>query len=329
MMSDGMYLAFGKDELYHVPSITISVKGGCDNQEGTLLVGDFTWNFHYEKYCLMVTDVLCVGEKVVSTLPFSRRLDRIRDDVINQFRKKYSPKEQVALPIVLLGKEFFPVEKMDKLIGYVEEYEDHEEPSGYRYIYQNAKRYNDTVGYLIISESSPFFSANIKQWKWPRINTTNFHMKLDNSQSLNRCDLYLKVQNKLVFYREAMFSSVCKEKLLGALGDKTEATIECIYRGKTLGEWEYQKIGRDTEITNLEQLFSNLESHIHTITKNDLIKAFHKRKTQARKDSPPEVVYESPYSEVSPIPLMINHKRKLESPEQSQRPFKKPRLSHV
>jgi hypothetical protein len=115
---------------FFLPSLTSK-----NAQDITLIDAEITFNFHYEKYCLMILDVLYVeGEKLID-LPLSERLVAIRDKIIVPYRKNYpQDSDQSSLPLVLLGKEFVKIGSVVKIFDNIKHYNlsRDEEGSGHR-----------------------------------------------------------------------------------------------------------------------------------------------------------------------------------------------------
>ena len=86
------------------------------------------------------------------------------------------------------------------------------------------------------------------------------------------------------------------------LGEKSEAAIECIFQ-ETIGRWKYYQMRSPKFVSSLDSLMLNLESHICPISSRDLVRNFQSRRglPSRKKTSPGEIIYESPYSEVSPV----------------------------
>jgi len=242
-------------------------------QDKTLIDGEITFNYHYSKYCLMILDVVFIEGNCISTKNLSIRLQKIRDEVIVPYRKKYPEISQNDLPFLLLGKDFIKLKDIHKILGRVKQYQVEDEGCGYRFLYNNEKRYNDSEGFLFILEDReyiPWQCTSNKIWKWPPLISAKFKLKVVTKKNgKNLYKLYSKNSNideKLVEFKIIYFSKESLKKLKQNLNNNNEAIIDCGFDAKNTGEWIFYNVSHglpDSTITiahKLEVIAENILS---------------------------------------------------------------------
>jgi len=168
---------------------------------------------------------------------------------------------------------------MDKIFSKIQRYEEKDEPSGVRYLYQSGIRYNDNEGLTFTSENKfykPDFCISLKKWKWPKVNTVDFLVKISTHKSGSKSFLlFVMAENTLVRYREAFFNSQCTTRLINDLNGQTEAIIECYYDYLNQGEWRYYKTSPEKrKPSNFVYIIQQLEVITENITEEELKKHF-------------------------------------------------------
>jgi mRNA guanylyltransferase len=268
----------GSDHFF-IPSLTT-----MKPQENTLFDAEITYNFHYEKYCLMILDVMYVeGERVVD-LSLSKRLNAIRDKIIVPFRSKYpQDSDQSSLPLVLLGKEYVKINNVNKIFDNIKHFSlpREEEGSGHRFLYQNGKRYNDSDGLLFAPEDKeykPWKCISLKKWKYPYFSTVDFCVKVSKIKGKPCFKFFIQGPGRdrnLMEYRNIFFSKECASRLQHDLQDDTEAIVECNYDSQNVGEWVYYRIKHNKNIPDsYATICQILENVSENILKEDIIKNF-------------------------------------------------------
>jgi hypothetical protein len=253
-------------------------------QETTLIDAEITYNFNYEKYCLMILDVLYVEGERFMDFPLSKRLLAIRDKIIVPFRNKYpQDSDQSSLPLVLLGKEYVKLNSVVKIFDNIKHYTlpRDEERSGHRFLYQNGKRYNDSDGLLFapeVKEYKPGKCISLKKWKYPNFNTVDFYVKVSKLKGKPSFKFFIQGPGKernLMEYRNIFFSKECAHRLLDDLKDNTDGIVECCYDSQVIGEWVYYRIKQNKNIPDsYMSVFQILEGISENILKEDIIKQF-------------------------------------------------------
>jgi len=180
---------------------------------------------------------------------------------------------------LFIGKEYFPIGQIEQVLSKIQKFEDKDEPSGVRYLYQHGIRYNDNEGLIFTSEDKcykPDICISIKKWKFQKLNTTDFLVNVSHHHNGTPSFLfYVKAKNGFVPYREVYLNSQCATRLLNDLNGKTEAIIECYYDNLIYGEWRYYRISLDKRIPNdIVSILQQLEVIIENISQQELIEAF-------------------------------------------------------
>jgi len=296
VLSDGMYICDRKSNWFFLESEKLflpSSKKPSENQHLTIFDCEVTYNYHFQKYCLMIFDILYIEGKRVMDLKLSDRLHIIRDKIIAPFRHTYSEQKQLLLPFVLLGKEYLEIHKINDVLSKIKEYKDPNEPSGYRYLYENGKRFNDNDGLIFTSDDKcykPNRCISLKRWKWPVFNTVDFLAKVSTEENqeedtTNEGDLlikepkpkftlYYQYYDSTIKYREVYFEKQNSEKLINDLNGATEAIIECRYDSE-IGEWAYHKIRYDKSYpNNFSSILQVMEIIFENISKEEIIEKF-------------------------------------------------------
>jgi len=167
---------------------------------------------------------------------------------------------------------------MEKVLSKIQKFEEKDEPSGVRYLYQNGIRYNDNEGLIFTSENKcykPDFCISLKKWKWPKINTVDFLVRLSNHKSGSTSFLlYVMAESNLLQYREVFFNSQCTERLINDLSGQKEAIIQCYYDYLNQGEWRYYKISSEKKPSNVSSILQQFEVITENITHEELLKVF-------------------------------------------------------
>jgi len=317
----GFFVCDENFDFYSVdPSLVIlpskSDLGSCQNL--TILDCEITFNYHFELYCMMIYDIMYSEGKCVVMEPLSQRLKVIRDDVIAPFRKLYPEDKQKNLPFLFLGKDYFDLGQIDRLLSKIHKYEDKDEPSGVRYLffyvyiitfsylYQNGIRYNDNEGLILTSEDKcykPGFCISLKKWRFQKLNTVDFLVKKTTHKNGTPSFLfYVQVGDKRVQYREVYLDDQSSTRLLNDLNGQTEAIIECYYDHITHGEWRYYNICHDKRFpTNHINIIQQLEVISENITEEELLKTFVGKTSSSRtRYSPSKQSLKNPSERISP-----------------------------
>jgi len=326
-----------------------SVAGG--SQKLTILDCELTFNFHFNTYCLMICDIMYIEGRRVMDYTLSQRLKVISDKVIVPFRNKYSEEEQKNLPLLFLGKDYYDISHINTLLTFIQKFEEKDEPSGVRYLYQKRARYNDSVGLVFTSEDKcykPGVCVSLKQWKWPKMNTFHFLVKVANHEEKPYFVFYIQADDILCEYREVSLNEESSKRLLSDLEGDTEAIVECFYDHLNAGEWIYYKLSSKKIPSSFSYILQQLEVVAENISESELTE-LQKPHLQSTRPSPrkyhtsrnsgydrsnydtspkDEIVYESPVS----MEGVENKTRKrklseLESPETGVINVKKARLS--
>lgn len=77
-----------------------------------------------------------------------------------------------------MGKEYWPLEKIDILFAHISH---HEDAQGHRFIYENAKRFNENDGIIFTPDERPLRPGKrleVKKWKWPQCTSVLFLIRL-------------------------------------------------------------------------------------------------------------------------------------------------------
>jgi len=281
ILSDGMYLCDRKFSWYFVEKGKLfipSQNNPKENQNLTIFDCEVTYNYHYEKYCLMIFDILYIEGKKTMDFTLTKRLAVIRDKIIVPFREIYPSQEmQSSLPFILLGKEYLKIQQIKDIFSLIKEFKDINEPSGFRYLYQNKIRYNDNDGLIFTSDEKcykPKRCISLKRWKWPIFNTVDFLVKVSNFDGEDKCTLFFQNHERLEEYREVAFEKNNLEKLLVDLNGATQAIIECSFNA-TIGEWIYHRIRNDKSYpNNFSSLMQIMEIISENLSKEDIIRVF-------------------------------------------------------
>jgi len=353
-LRDGVFLCDENFEFYGIDLSLVclpSVDGDfCQNK--TILDCQLTYNFHFNTYCLMICDIMYIEGKRVMEYPLSQRLKVIGERVIVPFRNKYSEEEQKNLPLFFLGKDYYDLSQINSLLSFIQKFEEKDEPSGVRYLYQKRVRYNDSVGLIFTSEDKcykPDVCVSLKQWKWLKLNTFYFVVRVTtNDDGSNTFRFFVKAEESLYEYREVSLNNDSKTRLLADLNGENEAVVECFFDINE-GEWIYYKICSEKNPTPFSCILQQMEVISENITEEELKKLQTrpiKSRTSPRKfkqnsyynniryhDPSPkdEIVYESPIKTegiktINPLKRKINESN-LDSPEIEYISVKKARLS--
>lgn len=284
----GMYLVDRRFDFYAInsqPRFFLPDARNTDRpQHQTLLDGEMTYNFHYNKYCFMVFDVIAIsGEsKMENALP--KRLEVIRDEVVLPFRKKYDS-NLASAPFIFLGKEFFPFERIAYILQRIS-YFPPDPAAGEtfpRYVYQSEKRYNDNDGLIFTPENQPFKAVGLNgifKWKWPNLQTVDFLLRVEertNKFGNISKDFVLYLQGNgglLIKFQKAKFPNDIRKRIWRILEerDSKEVIVELAFDPK-LGEWKYYKARTDKTDPNYVVIaMLTLQSAAENITKEELIK---------------------------------------------------------
>jgi len=222
-LKDGTYICDQSFDFWYLAPIYFFLPCLNDHnsfQDKTLIDGEITFNYHYSKYCLMVLDVVFIEGNCIATKNLSVRLQKIRDEIIVPYRKKYPEPSQNDLSFLLLGKDFIKLKDIHKIIGRVKQYPDEDEGCGHRFLYVNEKRYNDSEGFLFLLEDReyiPWACSSNKMWKWAPLISAKFKLKvLTKKNGKPPYTLYSRNSNldeKLVEFKVIYFSKESLKKI--------------------------------------------------------------------------------------------------------------------
>eukprot|EP01130_Rhizamoeba_saxonica_P001251 TRINITY_DN11134_c0_g1_i1.p1 TRINITY_DN11134_c0_g1~~TRINITY_DN11134_c0_g1_i1.p1 ORF type:complete len:446 (-),score=85.74 TRINITY_DN11134_c0_g1_i1:66-1403(-) len=284
VLSSGIYLLDKKCAFYKLDDAMIIPyhEDLTRMQNGTILDGELTYNFHYEKYCFMIFDIVAINGERVANLSLTNRLKEVRDKIITPYRNRYTPDDiGKKLPLVILGKEFFKLKQIDKLFKHIEHFppEDENSFTGHRYLYKKEKRYNDTDGIILTldtKEYKPGRCISMKKWKFPELNSVDFLLKVRYiAQKGNIFSFHIKKDNHLDQYRKVFFSSDCVKRLLKDIGNDKSALIECVYDSWNTGEWVYHRVRNDKNSpVQMRGLVQHMEICAQKITQDILLNEF-------------------------------------------------------
>jgi hypothetical protein len=174
----------------------------------------------------------------VSGHELETRLSYIRDFVISPFRKVYkTEEEQKNLPFILLGKEFYNISDMKNFVDKISKYKDEDEPSGYRYIYNNVKRYNECTGLIFTNKKRNYKSKkciSLKSWSYSPFITLDFEVRVETKNDNQVFNLYVnntvgKFSSRFLYKHNVNFSDIDKNNILNDLGENKCSIIECKY----------------------------------------------------------------------------------------------------
>jgi hypothetical protein len=235
---EGMYLCDRKYKFFFLARSSLFVPTHKDirvHQNNTVLDCVLTYNFFYDKYCLMIFDVMYISDVKVTGHELETRLAYIGDFVIAPFRKLYNDEAQKDLPFILLGKEYFPISKLKNLTDKISKYVDEEEPSGHRIIFNSTKRYNECNGLIFTNKKRNYKSKkciSLKSWNY--FNTLDFEVRVEYKNDIHIFSLYVnnivgKFSSRILYKYNVKFSDMDKEYILNDLNDKKSAIIECRY----------------------------------------------------------------------------------------------------
>jgi len=192
-------------------------------------------------------------------------------------RKHYKTEEnEAALPFIILGKDFQPLEKFDSILAKIQHFSDDQ---GHRYVYQNGKRYNENEGLVFTPEHYPYKpgrSTVTKKWKWPELNTLDFFVQVttDTKNRLRRVaklHLWGGNQQRHSEIRTVFFPPKVMQRLLDDLNGAREGIIECAYDSEETGEWQYIRARSDKiHASGITAAFIQMESIADRITKEYL-----------------------------------------------------------
>jgi mRNA guanylyltransferase len=300
ILSSGVYICDSRFNFYFIDADTlkIPVEGQMDvQQDMTLLDSELTYNYHYDKYCLMICDVVSINGEFFSEFTLSKRLRGLRDKLIIPLRQKYTEDQMADLPVQILGKDFFKLHQIINIFSYITKYEDDSEPSGSRYLYHNGKRYNDNDGLIFSREELPYRPnrcISLKRWNWEHFNTVNFKVSVFYIENKPSIRLYLMnpMDSELLEFRKVFFSRSCTERMINELQGESTAIVECSYN-REKGNWVYYSIKKHIlEPDKMSDMLLLLETVAEDISKKYLIHQFSKSK---------DIVYESPQQITSGI----------------------------
>eukprot|EP01129_Flabellula_baltica_P000784 TRINITY_DN1073_c0_g1_i2.p1 TRINITY_DN1073_c0_g1~~TRINITY_DN1073_c0_g1_i2.p1 ORF type:complete len:279 (+),score=44.26 TRINITY_DN1073_c0_g1_i2:464-1300(+) len=246
---------------------------------------ELCFNYHYNQYCLMVTDIMiCEGEGVHEQ-PLEKRMALISQAIVQPFRETYTEDKYSEIPFFLLGKMYYRTTHLPSLLKHVTHFEEPEEPSGSRYLYENGKRYNDNIGLVFLPDDAPFNSSSVREWKWSELTTAIFKVQINE----DNCSVFCKdLTGQELQYRNIEFSKTCLQSMKENSASSS-AIVECSYHPNS-GNWIYYKHSKRSPDT-FEKIFEVLESIAHNLTKEVLIDGFAVRNA--------DVVYQTP-EEMSP-----------------------------
>lgn len=264
-MEDGVYLV--NDEFVFF-SVDIVLPCSHDrpntNQHQTLLDGVLVHNHHYGKPCFMVIDVIAVSGQRCSG-SFSKRFNNIRD-VVQPFRAKYNTEEtELQLPFMLFGQEYFELKHIKSLLNKIHRYEDE---VGARFIYHNAKRYNDNCGLVFFPDDgcfTPWENRQNKFWQWPDLDNVKALIRFDEDQTcgINISTYFMGPNEELMAYKMYFTQTQC-----GVIHDALhgeEGVICCSYN--TNGDWNYQRVVPGGRPTFIIHVVSYLERVANNVTR--------------------------------------------------------------
>jgi len=311
VLSAGMYFWDECDDIFFMPRdfFHFPSSGNLRKQQNmTLIDGELTFNYHFDKYALMISDILYCENEEVSSRPFSTRLREIRDNIIVPFRSYYKG-DNPDTPFNILGKEVFPVTSVNKILERINCY-DGESNEEKRYMYESSKRYNDNDGLIFIPENKdykPWRCISLKHWQWPELSTVSFHVKITYEEERPIFKFFTMIPEKnqqLIEYRRIYLSPNCTKKILHDLNGADEAIIDCHYDFAKSGEWKYHNIDSTKKHPDsMNAIVEKMESLADGINSNWLIESFSESAmpTPEGQCTPQisltekiEVVYESP-----------------------------------
>lgn len=310
LMENGIYFVDLMFNFWHISIDEVRFptrKNLNANHNKTLLDGEIVFNHHYQKYCFMIFDIIaCNQQRKIGKL--EERLSSIWTELVEPWRKLYREDMYGNLPFIPMGKLFFPVESVDKVLCKIEHHEDKE---GHRYIYRDKNRYNENDGVVFTPDDYEYKAGKAittKKWKWPKINTVDFLIKVENEKKYENqrnprqvFKLYLMGQKQVVPYRQVHFDNKCVTRLLDDLAqiEKREAIVECSY---IEGDWRYHRLRQDKDKPNYYSVVLQImESIIDNVTVEELRRELAAKKPVMQKPttnepSPvtTEVVYSTP-----------------------------------
>lgn len=249
------------------------------SQHETLLDGIMVYNHSSQMMCFMASDAVLAESIRVAELTLSERIAAIRDQVVGPFRRLYPPGKEASLPFLLLGKEYWPFEKIKFIIDKINHVEDDE---GHRFIYESGKRFNENDGMLFIPDERPYRpgrNLQVKKWKWLECNTVRFIIKLseefrfDGKPPRVVCKAYLLGQKgEELEYREIFFPRKDIECLEAEIGIGNRGLVECYYDYGRSYEWRVRTmIHMDMPPSKFTYVLRIMESNSDKITKEDLL----------------------------------------------------------
>lgn len=258
-----------------------------------------------------------------------------RDEFVQPLRARYSEHDEAALPFVVLGKEYAPVERLPTLLASITRFAD---TDGARYVYKNGKRYNENKGLTFVSESGPYNPSGRLDWMWPDLFTVVFHVTIESSTHFS-LSLRIPGSDMLIPYRSVNFGSD-SARLLDDLGEAKEGKIFSVHSD---GEFRYMQLALDTEVSSLVTVLKYLESVTTTVTRADLEKlaertAQIRSRMRASNGSPTkspsnlscspdfEIITESPVGRADSF--SPTSKRPLSESDEDLREAKRPRLAY-
>jgi len=150
---------------------------------------------------------------------------------------------------------------------------------------------------LFFFHNDPTESYYAKEWIWPKLNTVNFHMELENGV----CRLSYKGKNEqLSLLKEFAPTILFLEKISDQVSNQMEfeGSVKCSY-DPAVGDWVCYEVNPDFRVDSIERVFDVYEIFAQKITVEDLLKRF----------ASEEVVYQTPSASADVSPETTGTKR--------------------